>query len=75
MTSSERGASPMLRDEYERNLEAIERAFPNERLLSKKQMVEYLMIGNTRTLKLFGINSKLTKESFAMRLTKGRKEN
>lgn len=64
----------MPRDEYERNLEAIERYFPNERLLSKKQMVEYLMIGNTRTLKLFGINSKLTKESFAMRLTKGRKE-
>lgn len=72
MTSSEKGALKMPRDEYERNLEAIERYFPNERLLSKKQMVEYLMIGNTRTLKLFGINSKLTKESFAMRLTRGK---
>ena len=72
MTSSEKGALKMPRDEYERNLEAIERYFPNERLLSKKQMVEYLMIGNTRTLKLFGIDSKLTKESFAMRLTRGK---
>ena len=72
MTSSERGASKMPRDEYERNLEAIERHFPNERLLSKKQMMEYLMVGNARTLKLFGIDGKLTKESFAMRLTRGK---
>lgn len=62
----------MPRDEYERNLEAIERHFPNERLLSKKQMMEYLMVGNARTLKLFGIDGKLTKESFAMRLTRGK---
>ena len=72
MTSSEKGASPMPRDEYERNLEAIERFFPNERLLSKKQMMDYLMVGNTRTLKLFGIDGKLTKESFRMRLTRGK---
>ena len=62
----------MLRDEYERNLEAIERAFPNERLLSKKQMMEYLMVGDGRTLKQFGIDNKMTKESFAMRLTQGK---
>jgi len=72
MTSSERGALPMLRDEYERNLEAIERCFPNERLLSKKQMMEYLRVGDRRTLKQFGIDNKMTKESFAMRLTQGK---
>ena len=72
MASSKKGASPMLRDEYERNLEAIERFFPNERLLSKKQMMEYLMVGDRRTLKQFGIDNKMTKESFAMRLTQGK---
>lgn len=61
----------MPRDEYERNLEAIKRAYPEEKLLSQRQMAEYLGT-STRTLRQFGIDGRITVESFAMRLTKGK---
>ena len=66
--------SESLRAEYYRNLEAIEKAFPTYKLLTKEQMRRYLGVGNARTLKLFGISGKLTRESFAMRLTIGKEE-
>lgn len=61
-------------DEYNANLKAIEAEFPAFRVLTKKQMTEYLGFRTPRVLEAFGIDGKLTRESFAMRLTKGRKE-
>ena len=60
-----------LTPEFYANLDAIERAFPGYRLLNKNQMAEYLGFSSntTRRLSLLGINSKLTRESFAMRLS------
>ena len=60
--------------EYLANLKRIEEAFPNDRLLSKKAMVEYLGNTDLRVLEQFGIAGKITRESFAMRLTEGGKE-
>lgn len=62
-------------DEYTANLKAIEEEFPAYRVLTKKQMVSYLGFKTPRALEAFGIDGKLTRESFAMRLTKGRKDN
>lgn len=61
-------------EEFRRNLRRIEEAYPEERLLNKRQMAEYLGLEDTRSLKTFGIDTRLTRESFAMRLTKGGKE-
>lgn len=60
--------------EYLANLKQIEAAYPDNRLLSKKQMMEYLGLKNTIGLKAFEIDTKLTRESFAMRLTLGGRE-
>ena len=61
-------------DEYTANLRAVEEAFPAYKVLTKKQMLEYLGFKTPSALGSFGIEGKLTRESFAMRLTKGRKE-
>lgn len=63
-------------DEYYANLEALEKAYPRYRLLNKSQMADFLGYGRkTRILHSLGITSKLTRESFAMRLANlGRKE-
>ena len=61
-------------NEYLANLKRIEATFPEDRLLSKKQMMEYLGLKNALSLNRFEIDTKLTRESFAMRLTLGGKE-
>lgn len=63
---------PDLWDEYKRNLEAIEREFPEARCLNKTQMTYYLGLTKRQSLRQFGITGKLTRESFAMRLVKGK---
>ena len=60
--------------EYLANLKRIEASFPEDRLLNKRQMAEYLGGNDIRILKQFGIAGKITRESFAMRLTEGGKE-
>ena len=60
--------------EFKANLERIKTAYPDDGLLSRKQMASFLGNGDTRILKQFDIDTKLTRESFAMRLTLGGKE-
>lgn len=64
----------MLRDEYMANLEAIERRFPNNRLLTKTDMCRYLGCKPAGLAYSFGITNRLTRESFRMRLAKGKEE-
>lgn len=60
--------------EYLANLKRIEAEYPDDRLLSKKQMMNYLGLKNALSLNRFEIDTKLTRESFAMRLTMGGRE-
>ena len=57
-------------DEYEANLDAVVKAFPDNRLLTMKQMAEYLGLKSYGGLKSFGITKKLTRETFAMRIAR-----
>lgn len=61
-------------EEFRRNLQRIEEAYPEKRLLNKRQMADFLGLRDVRYLENYGIDTKLTRESFAMRLTKGGKE-
>lgn len=62
-------------EEYYANLKAIEEAFPHYRLLNKGQMMDFLGLTRVSSLDRLGLTTKLTRESFAMRLSKmGRKE-
>ena len=60
--------------EYLANLKRIEAFFPEDRLLTKRQMMNYLGLKNALSLNRFDIDTKLTRESFAMRLTMGGRE-
>lgn len=60
--------------EYLANLKRIEEAYPDTRLLSKKRMRKFLGGNDIRILEQFGIKGKITRESFAVRLTEGGKE-
>ena len=62
----------MLRDEYERNLEAIKAVYPTDRYLTQKQMKRYLGVTDSRTLKAIGITGRATRESFRARLSQGK---
>lgn len=62
----------MLRDEYERNLEAIKAEFPTTRYLTQKQMKRYLGVTDSRTLRAIGITGRATRESFRARLSQGK---
>ena len=53
---------------YKVNLERIEAAYPEDRLLSKRRMADYLGLNDIRALNSFGIVTKMTRESFALRL-------
>ena len=64
--------SGMFSEEFRRNLKRIEEAFPEDKLLSKRQMADYLGFNDTRSLDQFDINEKLTRESFAARLSERR---
>ncbi len=66
--------SGMFSEEFRRNLQRIEEAFPEDKLLSKRQMADYLGFNDTRSLDQFDINEKLTRESFAARLSERREK-
>lgn len=62
----------MLKDEYLVNLEAVEKRFPNNRLLTKTDMCRYLGCKPEGVAYNFGITGRMTRESFRMRLVKGK---
>ena len=58
-------------DEYYRNLEAIQNRFPNRRLLTRRDVCEFLGVGDNRRLeRLYGITGSITAESLAVKLSK-----
>ena len=60
----------MLNDEFYANYDEIKKEFPGRRILDIKQMADYLGISPRSLKNTFGISTKLTVESFAVRLSK-----